>query len=110
LHYEAVDDAGKSVLTDKLDWKRPCDGNTALTVTWVVREQGSAAKGGKLSAALWIHCKRIAGAARTLEPIGPGRTQTFKHRLSVEETARGRVSLFAQGSVAVVSFEIWMDV
>jgi hypothetical protein len=107
LDYEAVDSTGKAVFTDTLDWQAPCDGKTTATVTWTVRMHNAPQKSNKASTALWFQGKQITGSAHSFERARPGSTQTFTQRLSAEETARGRVSLFAQGG-AVVDFVIFM--
>ena len=101
LDYEAVDGTGKAVFTDTLDWQGPCDGKTTATVTWTVRMNNAPQKSNKANTALWFQGKQITGAAHSLERMRPGSAQTFTQRLSPEETARGRVSLFAQGGTVV---------
>ena len=108
LDYEAVDSTGKAVFTDTLDWQFPCDNKTTATVTWEVRKHNGAAKGAKSSAALWFQGKQLVGSAHSLDQIRPGVNQSFTHRLTAEETTRGRVSLFAQGSISINSFVIFM--
>lgn len=106
LDYEAVDGTGKAVFTDTLDWQLSCDNKTTATVTWEVRRHSSTAKNTKSATALWFQGKQIAGSAHSVDQMRPGTTQSFTHRLTVEETARGRVSLFAQGSISVNWFVI----
>jgi hypothetical protein len=106
LDYEAVDGTGKAVFTDTLDWQFPCDSKTSATVTWEVRTHSSAAKNTKSSVALWFQGKQLAGSAHSLDQMRPGTTQSFTQRLTAEEAARGRVSLFAQGAISVNSFVI----
>ena len=105
MDYEASDPSGKAVFTDTLDWQTRCDGKTTATVTWTLRMHNAPQKSNKTSTALWFQGKQITGSAHSLERMRPGTTQTFTQRLSPEETARGRVSLFAQ-DVAVVEFVI----
>lgn len=106
LGYEAVDSTGEAVFTDTLNWQIPCDGKTTATVTWEVRRHSSTAKNTKSATALWFQGNQIAGSAHSVDQMRPGTTQSFTYRLTVEEAARGRVSLFAQGSISVNSFVI----
>ena len=108
LEYEAVDSTGKAVFTDTLDWQFPCDGKTAATVTWEARRHSGPGKNSKATTALWFQGKQIAGSAHSLDQMRVGTAQSFTQRLTAEETARGRVSLFAQGGVSVNSFVIFM--
>ena len=108
LDYEAVDSAGKAVFTDTLDWQFPCDNKTTATVTWEVRKHNGAAKHPKSTTALWFQGKQLTGSAHSLDPMRPGTTQSFTHRLTAEEAARGRVSLFAQGAISINAFVIFM--
>ncbi len=107
LDYEAVDSAGKAVFTDTLDWQSPCDSKTTATVTWTVRMHNAPQKNNETTTALWFQGRQLTGSAHSLDQMRAGSTQSFTHRLTAEETARGRVSLFAQGT-AVVEFVIVM--
>lgn len=108
LDYEAVDNTGKAVFTDTLDWQAPCDIHTQAAVTWVVRKQSDSAKGQKSSTALWWRGEQIPGSAHVIDQVRPGTSQTFTHRLTAKETHIGRVSVFAQGAISVHSFAVLM--